>query len=204
MAKILQAISGDCSSIYFPQVKKQLDTRPPLCGRIRQVGRFCYQVMKMNEVLREKVAETLSDVFGVMFSISVKPLRDFPPGRNNRDKESCYFEARVDILNEDRFPAYFFFPEGLAKNLAENLVDFDNVTPDDEAVSVVVKDAVYMTLGSLLGKIDPEAKYGLGSPVARKIGAFSPGCLPQEDGIMGCETEFGFLWMDLGGIEQCC
>jgi hypothetical protein len=168
------------------------------------MGSIWNQVMKMNDILREKVAETLSDVFGVMFSISVKPLRDFPPGRNNRDKGSCYFEARVDILKDERFPAYFFFPEGLAKNLAGNLTGFEGVNPDDDAINDVVKDAVYMTLGSLLGKIDPEAKCGLGLPVARKIGGFSPGCLPQEDGIMGCETEYGYLWMDLGGIEKCC
>lgn len=158
----------------------------------------------MNEVLREKVAETISDVFGVMFSVSVKPLRDFPPGRNNHALKTCYFEARVDILKEERFPAYFFFPEGLAKNLAGNLVGPDSMNNDDDVISDVIKDAVYMTLGGLLGKIDPEAKCGLGSPVARKIGEFSPGCLPQEDGIMGCETEFGYLWMDLGGIEECC
>lgn len=158
----------------------------------------------MDEVLREKVAETLCDVFGVMFSVAVKPLRDFPPGRNNQQGESCYFEARVDILKEERFPAYFFFPEGLAKSLAGNLGGVDDANPDDDAISDVVKDAVYMTLGGLLGKIDPEARCGLGSPVARKIREFSPGCLPQEDGIMGCETEFGYLWMDLGGIETCC
>ena len=158
----------------------------------------------MDEVLREKVAETLSDVFGVMFSISVKALRDFPPGRNNRGGEACYFEARVDILKDERFPAYFFFPEDLAKNLAGNMVGLDVLPPDDDIINDVVKDAVFMTLGGLLGKIDPEARCSLGSPVARKIGAFSPGCLPQEDGIMGCETEFGYLWMDLGGIEKCC
>ena len=159
--------------------------------------------MKMDEVLRDKVAETLSDVFGVLFSISVKPLRDFPLKLNNHAMESCYFEARVDILNEKRFPAYFFFPEGLVKNLAMKMEGLVNVDLDD-AFNGAVKDAAYLTLGGLLGKIDPEANCGLGSPVARKIGRFSPGSLPQEDGVMGCETEFGYLWMDLGDIEKCC
>lgn len=160
--------------------------------------------MKMDDVLREKVAETLCDVFGVMFSVSVKPLREFPPGRNNQAGETCYFEARVDVLKGDRFPAYFFFPEGLARNLAGSLVGSDSLDPDDDVMNDAVKDVVFMTLGGLLGKIDPEAKCGLGAPVARKIGGFSPGCLPQEDGVMGCETEFGYLWMDLGGLEKCC
>ena len=155
----------------------------------------------MDEDLKEKVAETLDDVFGVMFSVPIKPLRDFPPGRSNHEGGTSYFEARIDVLNQGRFPAYFFFPEELAQEVARNFLDLDASGLDDQEMKEVVLAAVNVTVGGLMGKLDPAAECRVGEPVVRWVDGFAPAGFSGESCFWGYETDFGCLWMDMGGVD---
>jgi len=161
------------------------------------------QVLRMEELLKQKVFETLADVFGVLFSISSRPLDDFPP-RNLRETRDNYIEVRIDVSRGDRYPAYFFFPEELALGVAHNFMGLENAGLGDDKIKAVVGEAVRMTVGGLLGKIDPDAKYAIGAPTARRLEGFSPGHLHGASGTCVYETEFGCLWMDLSNLEKCC
>ena len=157
----------------------------------------------MEELLKQKVFETLADVFGVLFFISSRPLDDLPI-RKSRNAMDNYIEVRIDISRGDRFPAYFFFPEELAFGVAREFMGLESSGLGDDKIKAVVSEAVRMTVGGLLGKIDPEARCTIGSPYARRLEEFSPGHLHGVPGTYIYETEFGYLWMDLGGIEKCC
>ena len=161
------------------------------------------QVLGMEELLKQKVSETVADVFEVLFSISTRPLDDSPP-RRLRNTEERYIEVRIDVSRGDRFPAYFFFPEKLAMGVAHNFMGLEGSSLGDDKIKTVVNEAVRMTVGGLLGKIDPDAECDIGDPTARRLEGFSPGHLYGAPGTYVYETEFGCLWMDLSNIDKCC
>jgi hypothetical protein len=157
----------------------------------------------MEELFKQKVSETVMDVFEVLFSISGRPLDDSPP-RRLRSTEERYIEVRIDVFRGERFPAYFFFPEKLAIEVAHNFMGMGGSSLGDDKIRAVVSDAVKMTIGGLLGKVDPEAECTIEAPTARRLEGFSPGHLYGAPGTCVYETEFGCLWMDLGNIDKCC
>ena len=157
----------------------------------------------MEELLRQKVFETIDDVFGVLFSITSRPLDDFPLRKLN-DPEEKYLEVRIDVSRGERFPAYFFFPEKLALGVAQNFMGIEATGLGDEKIKDVVSEAVRMTVGGLLGKIDPSARCSVGKPMARRLDGFSPGYLHGAPGTCVYGTEFGCLWMDLSNMDKCC
>jgi hypothetical protein len=161
------------------------------------------QVLRMEALLKKKVSETMADVFGVLFSISNRPLDDLPP-RKFRNVGDSYIEVRIDISRGDRFPAYFFFPEELARGVAQNFMGLESSGLDDDKIKDVVSEAVRMTIGGLLCKIDPDARCTIGAPYAKRLDGFSPGHLHGAPGTCIYETEFGYLWMDLSNIDKCC
>ena len=164
---------------------------------------FGLQVLRMEELLKQKVFETLADVFGVLFSISSRPLDALPP-RKFRNVEDSYIEVRIDISRGDRFPAYFFFPEELALGVARRFMGLESNELGDDKIKAVVSEAVRMTVGGLLCKIDPEARCTIGAPQVRWLDGFSPGQLHGAPGTCIYETEFGDLWMDFSNIDKCC
>lgn len=157
----------------------------------------------MEESLQQKVFETLADVFGVLYAIPIRPLESSPPRRAMKTEDN-YIEVRVDVSREGRYPTYFFFPRELARGVASNFMDIEGAQLDEEKMDQVVKEAVRMTIGGLLGKIDPDAKCLLCEPVVIRLDSFSPGWLAGAPGASGYETAFGCLWMDLGDIEKFC
>ena len=157
----------------------------------------------MEELLRQKVFETLDDVFGVLFSIKSTPLYGFPIKKRN-DPEGSYIEVRVDVSRGDRFPAYFFFPEKLALVVARNFMGLEDIHPGDERIKDVASEAVQITIGGLLGKIDPGAIFDVGEPIPRRLNGFCPDHLCGAEGTYAYETEVGCLWMDLSNISKCC
>jgi hypothetical protein len=156
----------------------------------------------MEKKSMQKLFETLADVFEVLFSIPLKSLEDSPPRKILRVKGD-YLEVRVDVVNGSRFPTFFFLPRGLAQRLANNLVDQDERAESEADVNGAAKEAVGITVGGLLGRIDPEAKCTIGVPMVRTVAGFSPDWLSGMPGTRGYETEFGYLWMDLGDIDEC-
>ena len=58
-----------------------------------------------------------------------------------------------------------------------------------------------MAVGSLLGKIDPEANFSLGCPECQIVRDFSPGVMLGNPGACVYETEHGFLWLDFDEID---
>ena len=161
------------------------------------------RVFWMEELLEQKVFETMDDVFGVLFSITSRPFNKFSSKKTN-DPEESYIEVRVDVSRGDKFPAYFFFPEKLALVVAHNFMGMDDIGTGDDRIKEVVSEAARITIGGLLGKIDPAARCDVGTPVPRRLEGFCPSLLDGAFGTCAYETEFGCLWMDLSNIEKCC
>ena len=153
--------------------------------------------------MKQKIFETMEDVFGVLFSITSRPLNKFSSEKTN-DPEESYIEVRVDVSRGDKFPAYFFFPEKLALVIAQNFMGISDIRMGDDRIKKVVSEAARITMGGLLGKIDPTAKCVVGTPVSRRLDDFCPSFLDGVSDISTYETEFGCLWMDLSNIEECC
>ena len=159
----------------------------------------------MNDELKQKVYESLADVFGIMFYIPIEPLDDEPP-REMWESETNYVEAKIAVNCNDKFAfqTMFFFPEDLAKNIAINFMGIEEEAVDDDNVIDAVREAANMSIGGLLGKVDPEAKCQLGIPSAAVSEGFSPGSLLGEPGACVYETEYGYLWIDFGDLEKFC
>lgn len=157
----------------------------------------------MNVDLKQKVYESLADVFGIMFYIPIESLEDEPP-REMWESEKSYVEAKIAINSNDGkvFQVMFFFPEELARNIAINFMGIEEEALDEEKVIDAVREAANMAIGGLLGKIDPDAKCQLGIPSAAPSEGFSPGSLLGEPGACVYETEYGYLWIDFGSLEK--
>jgi CheY-specific phosphatase CheX len=157
----------------------------------------------MNDNLKQQIFDTLADVFGIMFYIPIKPLAGEPP-REMWSSGINYIEAMIGINcgNDQSFQTMFFFPEELAKNIAINFMAVEEEALNEEKIIDAVKEATNMSIGGLLGKIDPEAKCRIGIPSASLCEGFSPGSLLGEPGACVYDTEYGYLWIDLGEIEQ--
>jgi hypothetical protein len=157
----------------------------------------------MADIIRQKVFEPLAEVFDVLFSIPLKPLGKSPPRKICRNEDS-YIEVRVDVSNGKRFPVYLFLPEGLALRVAGDFMDMDSCSWVDENIMGGVKEGVCMAIGGFLGRMDPEARCTMGVAVAKRVEAFSLERLSGATDICGYESDFGYLWMDLGDIEAGC
>lgn len=147
------------------------------------------------------IYETLADVFETVFLIHLEMLDEAVPTRKILERRRDYLEVRVDLLRENNSPAFFFFPAGLIKAIAGNFLDMDGNTLDKGELAQVGKMAARMTIGGLLGRVDPEALIRAGEPQARSIDSFNPGRLFETPGVWVYQTDQGYLWVDVGQIN---
>lgn len=156
----------------------------------------------MDRFLRPGVYETLADVFETVFLIHLETLDEAIPSRKIRERRRDYLEVRVDLLAENNSPAFFFFPAGLIKEIAGSFLDMDGASMDKGELARVGKMAARMTIGGLLGRVDPEALIRAGEPQARNIDSFDPGRLVASPGVWVYQSDQGYLWVDVGRIGE--
>lgn len=156
----------------------------------------------MDRFSRPAIYETLADVFETVFLIPLKMLDEAVPPRKVLECRQDYLEVRVDLQRDKNSPAFFFFPVGLIKEIAGSFLDMDSSTIDKSELAQVGKMAARMTIGGLLGRVDPEALIRAGEPQARTIGSFNPGRLAGAPGVWVYKSDQGYLWVDVGEIAE--
>lgn len=154
----------------------------------------------MDRLSRPGVYEVLADVFETVFLIHLEMLDEAIPSRKILECRRDYIEVRVDLLREKNAPAFFFFPAGLIKEIAGSFLDMDGTTMDKGELAQVGKLAARMTIGGLLGRVDPEALIRPGEPRARTIDSFNPSRLLEAPGVWVYKSDQGYLWVDVGMI----
>jgi len=156
--------------------------------------------LAMDQFWQREIFETLADVFEIVFLIPIEPLDGAAPPREMWQSKRDYLEIRVDLQQSDDAPAYFFFPTELVKEIAGNFLGLDVGTLDQVGLDAAGKVAARMTIGGLLGRIDPDAMILAGEPQVRAIDTFTPGRLYEAPGAWVYKTGHGFLWVDLGWV----
>jgi len=152
----------------------------------------------MGEFLRQGIDESLADVFESVFLIPLEPLVDAAPSREALACRRDYFEVRIDSRRQDNFPVFFFFPVGLIIEIADRFLGMDGAGMDTGELAQVGKMVARMTIGGLLGRVDPEALVLVGEPQVRTIDNFNPGQLLEAPGIWGYQSGQGYIWVDVG------
>lgn len=156
----------------------------------------------MDRFSRPGIYETLADVFETVFLIPLEMLDEAVPSRKVLECRRDYLEVRVDLQREMNSPAFFFFPAGLIKEIAGSFLDMDGTTMDKGELVQVGKMAARMTIGALLGRVDPDALIRAGEPQARTIDSFNPGRLAEAPGVWVYKSDQGYLWVDVGQIGE--
>jgi hypothetical protein len=156
----------------------------------------------MDRFSRQGIYESLADVFETVFLIHLEMLDEAAPSRKILERRRDYLEVKVDLLRGNNSPAFFFFPAGLIKEIAGSFLGMDEGIMDNGALAQVAKMAARMTIGGLLGRVDPEALIRAGEPQARNIDSFNPGRLFEAPGVWVYQTDQGYLWVDVGRIGE--
>jgi len=148
----------------------------------------------MDESLKNTVYETMSEVFETMFFTFLEPMFEVPP-EEEWDTSDSYIEAFISYEGEMSGVFRFFFPKLLARKITVNFLGIEESALEERQVSDTAGETANMTVGSLLGKLDPQGSSKLGMPQTKEIEDFSPAEFAQEDGLYVYNTDFGLLWM---------
>lgn len=156
----------------------------------------------MDKSFRQGIYETLADIFETVLLIPLESVDGGAAPRVIGVRHRDYLEVRIDLLRERNCPAFFFFPAELVKEIADNFMGLDVEAMDNEELVQVAKMAAKMSIGGLLARVDPAALIRAGEPQSRNIDNFSPGRLSEATGAWAYKTGQGYLWVDVGRIEE--
>lgn len=149
----------------------------------------------LDSELRAQISDSLVEVFGTMYFMPVQMLEGVPD-RNEWDLDSVYVSAEINFVRKKNTRIKFFFPDNLARNVAEGFLGIDPDEISDSQAVDTMKEAANMVVGCFLGKADPDGICKLGIPIASRITDFSPDVLGQGSDLIVFRSEYGFLWLD--------
>ncbi|MFZ5776164.1 MAG: chemotaxis protein CheX [Thermodesulfobacteriota bacterium] len=147
----------------------------------------------MDDRLRQTIFKTFSEVFETMFFTFLEPVESSPE-QDELAPTPCV-EAVISYTGGHSGSFRFYFPVALARNLTVNFLGVDESDVQDNQVRDTAAETANMTIGSLLGKLDPNGTAKLAIPHTRQIDDFAPSALLAEEGLCMFRTEFGILWV---------
>ena len=157
----------------------------------------------MDASIVNDVDQTISDIFGTMFFITLSPLKDIPK-KEEWDAEKMFIEAILNInAKGNLLPIRLYFPKKLAHEITINFLGIDADEMDEEKMLDSMREAANMTVGGLLGRIDPKASCSIGIPEAKVINDFSPESLLDNPELRVYQTDSGLLWLSSTTIHTC-
>jgi|GEM_PF-994191 len=155
----------------------------------------------MEEQFRQEVYQSLADIFGTMFFISVEEASS-PLGEFSKEG-ACFIEGMVEISGNGVTDIKFYFPEVLAKNVAANFMGIDVDKVDDEMVLDASREATNMVVGGILSRVDPDGRCRLGIPGARKKEEFVPARELAGLSPSLYATDHGVMFLCCGEFSVC-
>lgn len=147
----------------------------------------------MDADLKKNLNRTLSEVFETMFFTMLEPLQE-PPAPEELMQED-HFEAVISFSGGREGSIHFYFPESLARYITINLSGKKSGQLTEPQLLDTVRETANMTVGSLLGIVDPEGRCRLGIPESRRVGDLSPASLGSHPGVAVFNSERGVLWL---------
>ena len=148
----------------------------------------------MDEGMKKTVYITMSEVFETMFFTYLEPMFEIP-SREEWNTNHDYIEASISYEGNISGSFHFYFPKRLARHITLNFLGIEDSDLEERQIADTVGETANMTVGSLLGKLDPQGSCALGMPQTKEIEGFSPEALLSEPGLYVYNTEFGLLWM---------
>lgn len=161
----------------------------------------------MDRYFRQGVYETLAEVFETVFLIPLEHMEGGVPTRGVGEWRRDYLEVRIDLHRGRNCPAFFFFPVALVKEIADAFLGMNIEAMDMVGLAPVAQMAARVAIGGLLARVDPGALIRAGEPQFRCIDNFAPGKNYAMTGAWVYKTGQGYLWVDVGRIEEvahCC
>ena len=157
----------------------------------------------MDASIVNDVDQTIADIFGTMFFIALSPLTDIPK-KEEWDAQKTFIEATINInAKGDMLPLSIYFPKKLAQDITVNFLGIDENEVDDAKMLDSMQEATNMTVGGLLGRIDPKASCSIGIPEAKVINDFSPESLLDNPELRVYQTDSGLLWLSSTTFHTC-
>ena len=154
------------------------------------------------EIIKE-LDETLVQLFGTMFFIALTPLNQIPP-EEEWDAPGEYVEGMVTIQAKGQeLPVHLYLPRQLAREVTINFLGIDGDEFDDSKMLDSVQETTNMTVGGLLGRIDPKALCAIGIPRATLHDDFSPAVIKQDGQVRAFRSDAGLLWVSCAAFEVC-
>ncbi|MFC1523580.1 chemotaxis protein CheX [Thermodesulfobacteriota bacterium] len=148
----------------------------------------------MDEQLKRTIFETMSEVFETMFFTFLEPVSALP-SEGSVGENLEYIEGKISFMCDTEGGVSIYFPRGLAQFITVNFLGFEEEEVTERQILDTVRETVNMSVGSLLGKIDPEGVCNLQIPEAKTVVDFSANLLLSEPGLCLFNTEFGYLWV---------
>jgi hypothetical protein len=157
----------------------------------------------MDASIVNDVDQAIADIFGMMFFIALSPLAEIPQ-KEEWDADKTFIVATININAKGNLqPMSLYFPKKLAREITINFLGIDGDEVDDEKMLDSMQEATNMTVGGLLGRIDPKASCSIGIPVAKVIIDFSPERLLDNPELRVYQTDSGLLWVSSTTFHTC-
>jgi len=156
----------------------------------------------MEKDLRRLLYETIGEVFEKMFFTFLDMPEDC--AQEPDKSEPLFMEANISLTAREQGWVRFYFPEALARHITVNFLGIEAHGLDEKKIRDTLGEAVNMTLGSLLGRIDPQAICGtIGIPEVHALQGVSVGDVLANPEVIAFHSEFGWLLMEFGLLKAC-
>ncbi|OIP50290.1 MAG: hypothetical protein COZ12_06410 [Deltaproteobacteria bacterium CG_4_10_14_3_um_filter_60_8] len=157
----------------------------------------------MSETLPQLLCQTVAEVYGTMFFTFLETAEE--AGLTPDPGQAVFLEAAIGVsAREAKGEVRFYYAEPLARHIASNFLAIDADQLDERRMRDTLGEAANMTVGSLLGKLDPKAVCGaLDIPVVRQAGIRTIGDILSQPDTIAFHSDFGWLLMDYGVVKTC-
>jgi CheY-specific phosphatase CheX len=146
----------------------------------------------MDVELRKAFIRSLTEVFEKMFFTILVPSSDCPESGSSPGE---YLEAMIAYEGAREGNIRLYFPEPLAQYITHNLIGMAQDQLIEAQILDTIRETANITVGSLLGELDPKGACHLGIPESRRCREFSALSLGGHPGACAFDSDFGVLWL---------
>ncbi len=152
--------------------------------------------------IKPTLLSTVEEVFETMF-FSYLDLVDDVKSLSNIE-QNVYIQASISLSGKVNGDVHFYFPESLANNITLNFLGIPEDELDERKTADVLGETANTSIGSLLGKLDPESVTAtLGIPEVHSPAGLTLSSVAEQPNIMAFSTQHGLLLLDYGVIVEC-
>jgi CheY-specific phosphatase CheX len=153
----------------------------------------------MDAELRKAFIRSLTEIFEKMFFTILVPSTDHPEPGVSPD---AYLEAVIAYNGAREGNIRLYFPEPLARYITHSFMGMAQDQLTDAHMLDTVRETANITVGRLLGELDPKGACHLGIPESRRCSELSAAAAGSHPGACAFDSDFGVLWLICeGGLK---